>query len=89
MRTPLVCALTAMTAIGLAAQNLGTPPRTLPAAATEQLAKSLSAAIEHPSHIWRDTRPVNADGTVNGSFGGRANEGGGTHRPDYSPASEA
>ena len=32
---------------------------------------------------------ADADGTVNGSFGGGANEGGGTHGPDYSPASEA
>ena len=32
---------------------------------------------------------ADADRTVNGSFGNRANEGGGTHGLDYSPASEA
>ena len=32
---------------------------------------------------------ADADRTVDWSFGGRANEGGGTHGPDYSPASEA
>ena len=37
----------------------------LPAAATTQLARSLDAATDHPRHVWRDTPPTNADGTVN------------------------
>jgi inorganic pyrophosphatase len=63
MRTQLVIA---MLTIGAAVQTLGTPPRVLPAAATEQLSKSLDASRPHESHVWRDTPPVNADGTVNG-----------------------
>ncbi len=41
------------------------PPRVLPAEATAQLAASLAASRAHPSHVWRDTVAVNADGTVN------------------------
>lgn len=44
----------------------GGPPPVLPAAAAEALAKSLAAAAPHAHHVWRDTAPVNADGTVNG-----------------------
>ena len=33
--------------------------------ATAQLARSLEAATRHARHIWRDTPPVNDDGTVN------------------------
>ena len=50
----------------LAAQNLGTPPRTLPALASAQLAKSLAASEPQKSNVWRDTSPTNADGTING-----------------------
>ena len=63
MRTSLAIAVLT---ISVTAQTLGTPPRTLPTMATEQLARSLSASKPHPSHTWRDTPPVNADGTVNG-----------------------
>ena len=63
MRTSLAIVILA---IGATAQSLGTPPRTLPAMATEQLGKSLGASRQHASHIWRDTPPVNADGTING-----------------------
>ena len=56
----------ALLTIGAGMQTLGTPPRTLPAVATEQLFKSLGASRQHAAHIWRDTPPVNADGTVNG-----------------------
>jgi inorganic pyrophosphatase len=49
-----------------AAQMAGTPPRALPESATAQLAKSLDAARQHTSHVWRDTRAMNGDGTVNG-----------------------
>ena len=41
------------------------PPRQLPAAATAQLSASLAAAKPRASHLWRDTIPINADGTVN------------------------
>jgi inorganic pyrophosphatase len=41
------------------------PPATLPATAATQLTKSLADAERHQRHIWRDTAPVNTDGTVN------------------------
>ena len=63
MRTSLAIAVLT---IGVTAQTLGTPPRTLPAVATEQLGRSLDASKQHRSHVWRDTRPVNDDGTING-----------------------
>jgi inorganic pyrophosphatase len=50
---------------GLAAQS-GPPPNLLPASATTQLSASLDAATGHTPHTWRDTPPVNDDGTVNG-----------------------
>jgi inorganic pyrophosphatase len=40
-------------------------PDALPAAAAAQLARSLEAARAHSRHVWRDTPPRNADGTVN------------------------
>jgi inorganic pyrophosphatase len=42
------------------------PPNLLPPAAVEQLSASLGAAAAHPRHVWRDTSPINGDGTVNG-----------------------
>jgi inorganic pyrophosphatase len=63
MRTVLLALLLPIT---LTAQIGGTPPATLPAVATAQLAKSLEAAKPQKAHRWRDTPPVNADGTVNG-----------------------
>ena len=50
--------------LGLAAQSAQSP-NVLPAAATAQLAKSFEAARAHTRHVWRDTPPKNADGTVN------------------------
>ena len=50
----------------LAAQATGTPPRVLPAMATSQLAKSFDSARTQKSQVWRDTPPVNPDGTING-----------------------
>ena len=50
---------------GLAAQNPQPPLGVLPPIATTQLSASLEAATAHPRHIWRDTPPVNDDGTVN------------------------
>jgi inorganic pyrophosphatase len=49
----------------LAAQVPRLPPETLPATAVTTLAKSLDAAAAHAVHVWRDTPPVNPDGTVN------------------------
>jgi inorganic pyrophosphatase len=49
-----------------AAQIAGSPPRVLPASATAQLLQSLDAARQSTSHVWRDTPPMNKDGTVNG-----------------------
>lgn len=48
-----------------AAQPQTLAPNALPPTATSQLAKSLEAASAHPRHVWRDTPPKNADGTVN------------------------
>ena len=41
-------------------------PKELPAAASSQLARSLAAAAPHTRHLWRDSPPMNPDGTVNG-----------------------
>jgi len=41
-------------------------PTTLSVQATTALSSSLDAATRHKSHVWRDTPPLNADGTVNG-----------------------
>ena len=41
-------------------------PKELPSAARHQLARSLAAAAPHGQHRWRDSPPVNTDGTVNG-----------------------
>ena len=52
--------------IAVSAQVNGTPPTSLPAPATAQLVQSLAAAKSRATHLWRDTLPLNADGTVNG-----------------------
>lgn len=49
----------------LAAQPRDRALERLPAAAGEQLAQSLQAAVGHTMHVWRDTVPFNEDGTVN------------------------
>ena len=49
----------------VAAQVTSLPPRELPEKAATHLVQSLDAAREHPSHVWRDTKPINDDGTVN------------------------
>ena len=41
------------------------PPAVLPASATRALADSLGGAQKYASHVWRDTPPINSDGTVN------------------------
>jgi inorganic pyrophosphatase len=50
----------------LLAQVPVAPPQELPGFATKQLANSLAASRVHARHVWRDTPPFNADGTVNG-----------------------
>jgi hypothetical protein len=47
------------------AQSTEMAPDTLPATAAAQLMRSLDAARPHARHLWRDTSPSNADGTVN------------------------
>ncbi len=49
----------------LAAGLACAPPRALPASAVDRLTRSLEAARPHASHVWRDTPPMNSDGTVN------------------------
>jgi inorganic pyrophosphatase len=48
-----------------AAQPPSSAPRVLPPVATTQLGRSLSAAAAHQRHVWRDTPPINDDGTIN------------------------
>lgn len=64
MRLPALLSIVAVS-WAVAAQEPQGPPDTLPAAATAVLASSLEASARHPNHVWRDTPPVNADGTVN------------------------
>ena len=58
----LIAALTGGVA---AAQPQSLAPDALPATAAAQLVESLEAARRHSVHVWRDTPPRNADGTVN------------------------
>ena len=37
-----------------------------PAGLEQKVAAYLEASRKHPEHVWRDTRPVNDDGTLNG-----------------------
>ena len=52
--------------VGQTAQVPRMPPRDLPAAVTAKLNASLVAARPHASSVWRDTVPMNPDGTLNG-----------------------
>jgi inorganic pyrophosphatase len=49
----------------LAAQWPASTLTVLPASGVAQLSRSLDAAKGHATHLWRDTPPINADGTVN------------------------
>src|SRR5688572_23382125 len=49
----------------LLAQAPDDPPMVLPAMATAALANSLEASARHAKHVWRDSRPLNADGILN------------------------
>ena len=67
MRTRVLIAVVLATMVSAAAaQGDLRAPATLPTLGTSQLAKSLEAARTHATHLWRDTPPLNADGTVNG-----------------------
>ena len=57
----LIAALASGVAV---AQSQRLAPDTLPATAVAQLEKSLEAARVHSRHVWRDTPPINDDGTV-------------------------
>jgi inorganic pyrophosphatase len=57
--------IAALTGGVAAAQPQNFAPDALPATAAMQLAESLEAARGHSGHVWRDTPPRNADGTVN------------------------
>ncbi len=65
MRALAVLAVLAVPPVLLIAQEPYAVPRELPAAATTQLARSLAASEAHAKHVWRDTPPLNDDGTVN------------------------
>lgn len=61
---PWVCGL-------LLAACGGTPPATqslpgAPAGLDQKIAAYLEAARKYPAHVWRDTAPLNSDGTANG-----------------------
>ena len=58
-------ALGFLVCLSLGAQ-LAAPPRELPAVAVVQLTRSLAAAKATKRNVWRDTAPLNADGTVTG-----------------------
>jgi inorganic pyrophosphatase len=59
----VVAMVLAVAPCGLVAQSV---PQELPAVASSQLARSLALAKPHRQHLWRDSPPTNADGTVNG-----------------------
>jgi len=63
IRIGLLCAI-ALPLAG-AAQRGTMAPRELPANAVRALDTSLESAAPHARHVWRDTPPVNGDGTVN------------------------
>jgi inorganic pyrophosphatase len=44
----------------------GVPPPVLPASAVAQLSRSLEDSRPHARHVWRDTEPLNRDGTLTG-----------------------
>ena len=52
-------------ALGLV-QTAAQAPAELPAAAATKFNASLAASKAHKAHVWRDTRPLNEDGTING-----------------------
>jgi inorganic pyrophosphatase len=65
MMRAYVLAVIVTLAGGVVAQSQHMAPDTLPAVATARLARSIAAARAHARHVWRDTPPRNADGTIN------------------------
>lgn len=63
--TNMMKVITTICSVAVVAQSAGAPPRVLPAEATASLKRSVEASRSHATHIWRDTLPLNADGTVN------------------------
>ena len=66
MRPAAALAVVIMAGAALGAGRDTRAPATLPAQASTQLSRSLEGAARHRSHVWRDTPPLNDDGTVNG-----------------------
>ena len=66
MHRAAALAVVLLTVPAAAAERDARAPATLPAQASTQLSRSLEGAERHPSHVWRDTPPLNDDGTVNG-----------------------
>jgi inorganic pyrophosphatase len=60
-----VLAIATLTTAVAAAQPQSGAPDVLPAGAAAQLVRNLTAAEPHRRHVWRDTLPTNADGTIN------------------------
>jgi inorganic pyrophosphatase len=58
--------MAALLPLVVVAQSPVAIPNELPAVAMTQLTRSLTEARAHPRSPWRDTPPINADGTVNG-----------------------
>jgi inorganic pyrophosphatase len=65
MRSRYLLAIAALPCV-LAAQSAERSLQVLPPVASSQLARSLEAAAAHRTHVWRDTVPLNEDGSVNG-----------------------
>jgi inorganic pyrophosphatase len=65
-RYPAELTMVALLAVGAGLQIPGSPPDTLPATAGDQLARSLEESRAQRTHVWRDTPPFNADGTLTG-----------------------
>ena len=67
--TSRLCVLTCLCLATLPAAGIAQGPiaisHELPASAATHLAQSLSESKPHGRHIWRDTAPLNEDGTVN------------------------
>ena len=62
----LLALIVALLPWAVAGQDMANPGDTLPPVATTKLAASLKSAAAHTKHVWRDTPPMNSDGTVNG-----------------------
>ena len=61
----IICVCWTLLSLTIAAQERTEISNQLPASAVTRLALSLGASKAHAQHVWRDTPPVNSDGTVN------------------------